>query len=282
MLHISSGIELVLKERLRREHWSLVFDDPNQATKMAYETGSFTSVPFKGCIQRLKGVCGVNVSKAQEDKLWATRDKRNRLEHFGIVDSADAVVSVAAGALDVLMDFIINEMNPEDLDKEDAESLAAIRKEMIALDAFVTERLKTLRPALKKASTAVVTCPACMQDTSILQDGATCLFCGYSAPPEDAADAYIADVLGESRYRLAKDGEDWPRHMCPECDTEALVDQGPGGNQFPVDQFLCFACGTAWKEGDLDYCGLCGQPYDLNENEMPVCNDCFEARVKED
>ncbi len=282
VLHISSGIELVLKERLRQEHWSLVFDDPNQAAKKSYETGNFTSVSFKGCVQRLKGVCGVTVTEKQETKLRSMRDLRNKLEHFGIVDSADAVESVVAEALDVLMDFIINEMNPEDLDKEEAKALEAIRNDMIALETFVTERLKTIRPELKKATTAVVTCPACMQEASILLDGARCLFCGYGAPPEEAADTYIAVVLGESQYRLAKEGQDWPRYMCPECETETLVDQGPGGNQFPADQYLCFACGAAWKEGDLDFCGLCGQPYNGDANEMTVCNDCFDARVRED
>ena len=33
VLHLSAGIELILKERLKREHWSLVFDKPADAPK---------------------------------------------------------------------------------------------------------------------------------------------------------------------------------------------------------------------------------------------------------
>jgi hypothetical protein len=33
VLHLHSGVELILKERLRREHWSLVFEKPEEASK---------------------------------------------------------------------------------------------------------------------------------------------------------------------------------------------------------------------------------------------------------
>jgi len=40
VLNIFSGIELILKERLRREHWSLIFEDVSNANeqKLLYPT----------------------------------------------------------------------------------------------------------------------------------------------------------------------------------------------------------------------------------------------------
>ena len=39
LLHMSSGVELLLKERLRREHWSLIFRDPDKASLSVLESG---------------------------------------------------------------------------------------------------------------------------------------------------------------------------------------------------------------------------------------------------
>jgi len=36
LLHLSSGIELVLKHRLLQEHWTYVFTDMNKAKKKRY------------------------------------------------------------------------------------------------------------------------------------------------------------------------------------------------------------------------------------------------------
>jgi len=33
VLRLHSGVELILKEHLRREHWSLVFEKPEEASK---------------------------------------------------------------------------------------------------------------------------------------------------------------------------------------------------------------------------------------------------------
>ena len=37
VLHLSAGIELVLKDRLRREDWTLIFDDVTQADERKLE-----------------------------------------------------------------------------------------------------------------------------------------------------------------------------------------------------------------------------------------------------
>jgi len=48
VLHLFAGIELVLKERLRREHWSLIFEKTDKANKLSLDKGDFVSVNFNG------------------------------------------------------------------------------------------------------------------------------------------------------------------------------------------------------------------------------------------
>ncbi len=43
VLHLSAGIEVLLKARLAQEHWTLVLDNVDQASKLQYERGDFTS-----------------------------------------------------------------------------------------------------------------------------------------------------------------------------------------------------------------------------------------------
>ena len=47
VLHLHSGIELILKDVFENKHWSLVFDKPEEASKEKYELGEFISVPSK-------------------------------------------------------------------------------------------------------------------------------------------------------------------------------------------------------------------------------------------
>src|SRR5579862_1825648 len=61
VLHLSAGIELVLKDRLRREDWRLIFVDPDQATESSFKSGNFKSVSLWDCLKRLEKHCPVNV-----------------------------------------------------------------------------------------------------------------------------------------------------------------------------------------------------------------------------
>jgi hypothetical protein len=57
LLHLVSGIELILKERLRREDWKLLFPKPDKADEVLYKTGAFKSVDFGQLIDRVEGYC---------------------------------------------------------------------------------------------------------------------------------------------------------------------------------------------------------------------------------
>lgn len=278
VLHLCSGIELVLKERLRIEHWTLVFEEPKGASKEAYETGNFSSASFKSCITRLKTICGVSISDKQERRLLAFRDKRNRLEHFGIEDSAEAIIALAAVVLNFILDFINTELEPGNLDPDDTDTLDAIRQKLSEFDEFVEKRNKLIEGQLKATKTAVVTCPSCGQDAALVSEGARCLFCGYRSPPEKAAEEYVSNVLGKSYYGIVKDGGRWPIFECPECELETCVDRGPTGDPTPSYQYICFSCGGLWKEGDFDSCSNCGELFLDDGESAGICGNCWREK----
>lgn len=279
ILHLSAGVELILKERLRCEHWSLLFENTDRADKKAYEAGDFSSVSFAGCMKRLTGVCGIAMTDKQQKDLLALRDKRNRLEHFGIIDSIEALTATATKVLEFIMDFLATALDPLSLDSASSALLADIRKKLGQLELFVDTRWNAIKGEINSSDHPIVSCPMCGQEAGMVIEGVRCLFCGYQAPEHNAAVEYITYVLREDHYTCVKDGGEWPLFSCPECGTETLVDTRRRG---PADRYVCFSCGTGGSENDFHWCESCGQIY-LNRNEdLGICRDCFSAKVNDD
>lgn len=255
VLHLSSGIELVFKERLRRVDWCQVAEKPEELTRSAYEAGNFRSVSLKECIKRLArhGVC---LEDEEKETLLNFQDRRNPIEHFNMVDTVEAVRSSTATVLNIVFEFIHTELDPGELDQNDQDILEDIHQRIFELQSFVKARLQEIEPEIRQAQdqTTVVACPQCFQDTT---DG------------EDAAESYITTMYGQSKYRTIKSGGIWPQHICPECGTEALVDMDEG-------KFVCFACGNSWEGWSLQQCERCSEFYVPGEYGLAICENCFD------
>lgn len=270
-LHLVSGIELVLKERVRREDWTLLFPDPSKADLKTYERGAFRSIGFDECLILLESESYVEFTDDELVRLRTIRDKRNRLEHLTITDSPEAIIASAVEALEVIVDFIREHLADVALNAGEEGLLAKIRTKLGNLEAFVDARQKSLAPKLADAY-AILPCPACLQDALSVDDGVKCLFCGYATSADDAADAYAAHVVGTSRFRYEKDGGIWPILLCPSCRWDTCVAAHEQGH-------LCFGCGGKWALGDLEECGRCGG---LVEEGDAICSRCLDDVASRD
>ncbi len=275
LVHLVSGIELILKERLRREDWKLIFGKSDQATEAKYKAGDFTSVKFDPLIERLEELCDIEFSEEELLALRTVRRKRNRFEHLAADESAEAVIASTATALGVILDFISKELDTDDsgLAMPERALLRDIRGKLAELDAFVESRQKSIAPKLEKAY-AVLPCPGCQQDALTIDNGTECLFCGYKADGEVAANAYVANILGINRFRFEKDGGIWPVGICPDCEWQSCVDADSVG-------YMCFGCGTRWEQGELDECGRCGR-YVNRDNDIGICDHCISEQMAKD
>ncbi len=278
-LHLAAGIELVLKERLRDEHWTMVFAKPENATRTDYLAGSFQSVALDDSIKRLANVCGVSISNDHQRHLRNLRDRRNRLEHFGITDSAEAFKAATAEALAFIIDFIDTHLDMAGFEEDDRQRLARIRERLSEFEHFVTERWKAIQDEVDEAACAL-TCPSCDQDALILGESIRCRFCGYAGDAREVMDRFVAEVLGVTWHDVA-DGGEWPVYTCPECGMDGLVDRGPSGNIAPWHQYICFDCRNVWKEGGLCFCGHCGE-YKPAGDATGICDECFQRLIEED
>ena len=275
VLNLGGGIELILKERLRREDWRLIFSNPAKSDQKNYATGNFSSVNLHQCLDRLEQA-GVPISARR--KLESFYDRRNRIQHFRFSDTREAIESAAAEAVSVLLDLISAEFDLESLEPAEHMLLADIRGRVKEFRQFTDTRMKQIKPKLKQLKGiygAIIQCPTCLQDTLSVDCEVQCSFCGYRDAAENAADVYISNVIGYTSYDPKEDGGEYPRYNCPGCDNEALVENEDGS-------FICFACGYETAAGDLRICGVCGDPADAEGFCGDRCMGCDNAYLAQD
>ncbi|MCS6287300.1 MAG: hypothetical protein H8K08_17935 [Nitrospira sp.] len=276
VLHLYSGAVLIVKERLLREDWTLLFANQERAEEKVFRSGSFHGPDLKQCLERLEDI-DVEVSEQSILQLGLLADKRKRLEHLHFADSAEAVIALTADILSFVVDFVSRELDAASLDETSAKLLDAIRAKLTDFEAFETARWETISAEVESAQT-VVCCPACLQEAWIIEDGIECKFCGHkNSSSQDAADEYIEHVMGEDRFVLEKDGGVWPVRKCPSCDWNSMVDLGyvESGHQY-----ICFECGSQWEAEDLSDCSRCGEP--KKDNDMSICEECFSETLRKD
>jgi rubrerythrin len=280
ILSLGAGLELLLKERLRREDWRLLFSDLSSAEEALYHSGNFFSVNVWKTMNRLEDV-GVEISETHRSHIVNLRDQRNPLEHFRVRQTREAVSSAASAALGFALDFIARHLDEDSMSAELQGELEEIREALPALEEFVAHRLREVEGRIEEGAT-VLTCPRCFQDTAIVGDGITCLFCGFTIgidEVERAAEDWIGSVLGINEYRAVKEGGELPLYWCPNCEQRGLVDRGPSGDLHGDDRWICFACGARWSDQAMDQCARCGEPFDPDSGAGSVCRECFAATV---
>lgn len=112
VLHLQAAAEVLLKARLVREHWSLVFTDPGKATRETFETSTLTSCGVPATAERLRNIAGVDVTTADDKALKDLAHDRNALQHFGLTRDAAAVEARAGRVLDFLVRFLDDVLLP--------------------------------------------------------------------------------------------------------------------------------------------------------------------------
>ena len=275
VLSLYSGVVLILKRPLEQVHWSLVFSDVNRANLNDYRDFNFKSIGLDDCVKRLENICQIKIEKDDQVAIEYLGRKRNKLEHFGITDTFEALIGSIIPVLNFILDFI-NDNFPEDALSRDANKfILEIRKNISRIDELVTKRLEKIKI---DEDALVITCPICMQFTLEIDDGGKCLFCGHSDTAEKIAADYVEKIEGYS-WRDVKDGGVYPLFKCPECGCESffeLEDSLPSEE----DGFICTSCGLRSESIYMDFCQMCGNPF--IRDGSAICPDCMDFQIHKD
>ncbi|MFF3366326.1 hypothetical protein [Streptomyces misionensis] len=274
VLHLQAAAEVLLKARLREEHWSLVISKAEKTNLKKFEKGEFESATNAETVRRLVEVVGLDISADDKKTLLDLATTRNQLQHWGITEEANAVLTRAADVLDFLIRFLDQHLLPH-LDTDDEETVAddleEIRTGLVRIESYVTSRMQRLKESdLKGHEARTVRCPDCQQ-LALIVDGVAnnCLFCPRDwTDPLELASAYD-NAFGYS----PAPGDVYEDSLvdCPDCDTPTLVlEVETATSDGPVP--LCFNC--AEVQDDLEECVRCGRLYRPTDEEA-ICSDCF-------
>ncbi|MEU8765028.1 serine/arginine repetitive matrix protein 1 [Streptomyces sp. NPDC048659] len=280
VVHLQSAVEVLFKARLFEEHWSLVFADPNTATRSALDSGDFASVSTEKAIDRLVNIVGIPFSQQERRMLRKVREDRNKLQHFGMPKTNARLVEARAGqVLDLLIRFVETHLVPSSAtgEREVSVALAELRAGLNSVNAYVKKRMDRVRGELKEegAGDRTVMCPSCEQMAMVVRREprltgadpdhwsapATCRFCS-STWPTGLLFQLSDSVLGDWAHENA----------CPRCAKRALGFGVPLHGD-PENVHFCFACATGFR--DRARCEACQRPIESTGGTGPaLCGQC--------
>lgn len=272
-LHLSSGIELILKEILKNEHWSLVFEDPNKANLKLMESGDFQNVIFDTSIKRLQNIVGLNLD-TEIKHIKSIRRRRNKIEHFKCDEKVAAIKSVVSKALSEILEIIIDNIDLGNYSEDSKDIYENILKKAAKFEEFTSLTYSKLEKKLKeytKHKIPIVNCPECFQPTLPLDQDYKCLFCGYSDTIENVMYAYIDKILEISIHHNIMTGGEALNEDCPECKSETLV--------FNSKSYICFSCCNEWDIEDLNRCERCSCLHRNSFEDINICSDCIAWKM---
>ncbi len=268
ILHISSGLELILKECLKQEHWSLIFEDTSKAQLESLESGDFLSVNLNTTINRLKNICKVEISDKNIKYINDLKQRRNRIEHFKFEENSSSIVSLIAKILLFLLEFIDSEMESEKFSDHTKNQIWELSKQSSKFEEYIKLRLAKIKTYLEgKDPETIYKCPNCYQDALVVEGEIKCMFCNYTDSPEKVAENYLENVLRVSRYREISTGGEFPLYNCIDCENGSLVIHS--GLNF------CFNCKKSFDDSAFDTCQYCGEICSI---ENDICSDCMLSR----
>ncbi|MFJ3637537.1 hypothetical protein [Streptomyces sp. NPDC090112] len=260
VLHLHAATEVLLKARLVREHWSLVFSDLRKATKHKFHDGDFVSVTVDATMDRLRDIVGIDIGQANRGAINELTRTRNAFTHYGHAAPAYAVETQIARVLSFLVDFIRTHLYdsrfPSQFGAEFNDMMERIQVRLGRIDSLVKDRMGDVAAALRGMTDRTVLCPHCRQYAVVIPQEDRdrtedlvpeamlhCRFCTARWSSYDLARLYVLEVVGPDNGQLHPCGcsEDGP------CADDPSVVLGASTAEEP-DAFmgLCFRCGAKY------------------------------------
>ncbi|WP_343898746.1 hypothetical protein [Chitinophaga japonensis] len=274
ILHLSAGVELILKDRIRREHWTLIFDNINQAKYSLLSSGDFKSIDFETILNRLVNICVIEISDKDIRILKDLRNLRNKIQHFEFTINVQAVRSVCSKVLSIVLNFVNTNFERKHLSISAKNYIDELRELQGKFSEYVKLRTAQIKELLTQAAKKgkIEICPMCRQPALIINEE-HCAFCGYTDAPENIAVLYAENILDESAHIAAMHGGEFPVYDCPYCEcTDTMVKKN--------DEFICFNCGVQSHETDFCYCCECGELFLKKDDEdIEICETCWDNKL---
>lgn len=254
VLHLQAAAEVLLKARLLQVDWKLVPTNlRKQVTREQLDAGIVYTCGAVEAAERLRSPnVGINIGQEAVDALSGLVKVRNRLQHYGLTDTAPAIEAKAAPVLHFLIRFLDEHLLPaltSDERKRVQDDMARIRSGLRHIRAFVAKRMEWVRSELADRQDRTLECPHCRQLAMLVEGrGTTCYFCSLKSQSGQAARDYVFYVL----HRWWGMDEEDPVKRCPACGFEDLVPNATTAAAPETPIAFCFRCAAERVEAEED------------------------------
>jgi hypothetical protein len=221
IINFYTAVELFLKARLSREHWSLIVRKSPDRKK--FEAGDFDSVTFDEACERLKNVVESPVPERARNNFDAIRKHRNKMVHFfhDVDGGTGAPIEVIAReqlrAWYDLHKLLTVDWRPAFVDY--AAHFALIEKKLTGHREFLRAKFNDLAPLIKAESSK----------------GAQFRMCG-SCAFKSARTRAVLGALFESECLVCRYRDRWVDYNCSKCGVPGRLREG--------GDFACGKCGA--------------------------------------
>ncbi|MCL1841762.1 MAG: hypothetical protein FWF75_08470 [Propionibacteriaceae bacterium] len=209
VIHFCAAVEMLLKARLMKEHWSLIVSKPEQANLAKFMAGDFISVTLEDCRARIRDVAGEDIGDEAYGSFRALANHRNKMVHFfhnGLENDEKAKAQIVAEHCRSWFHLhrLLNRWNGYFHDF--ATEIAHADRAMKGHRQYLAAKFKALKPELDAARKAGCTPKACSA-------------CGFKAAIPDDFDDQIASL----RCLVCDHVETQVELECPHCGEPVVI-----------------------------------------------------------
>ena len=275
VIHFATAVELLLKARLMREHWTLVAERTSEVTLEDFLSGKCKTVTQGDAIKRLNNACGENISKDAVAQFTKIAAHRNQMIHFfheaGASEAGQPLIEGIVKEQCLGWYYLERLLFDWREQFEDFEArISTVRWRMNQNRSFMSVAFDRRKPQIEAD-----------KKTGIKFEN--CSGCGYCS----SAITEVSEALFEKRCRVCGLGEAYVEVECPgECGKNLRIEADTGSR-------TCEECGhnvTADELADIlsteysdptDFntpinCASCsGYHTVVQHHEVFICTECL-------
>ncbi|WP_236450507.1 hypothetical protein [Stutzerimonas stutzeri] len=250
IVDLYTAIELFLKARLMKEHWTLMLAKPETGDLQNLAVGDFLSVSLDDALKRIQSILGEKIDQDASDNFKALGEHRNQIVHFAHSgmdnpSKTQAGVIVETWASWHYLHALLT--GPwEAVFQPYAVELQVLNQRMMRQGDFIKARFEILKPQIEiqeKKGNKIVPCGHCHMSAAIVGEthpwgiDYTCMVCGVGDTAVEECNAELHCPGCNAPFKFFEKG----LHACPAC-----------GHQITTD-ILIDLCTKQFPEGD-DWC----------------------------
>ena len=291
VIHFCAAVEMLLKARLMKEHWSLIVSKPEQANLTKFMAGDFASVTMEEARARIRDIAGEEIADDAFNSFRTLANHRNKMIHFFHADvDSDGQAKVKIVAEHCRSWFHLHRLlNRWDVYFRDfrAEITRADRS-MKAHRKYLSAKFKALKPELdasRKAGNSPKACNACGFKAAIPEvldeqiATVQCLVCDHTETQVeiDCPHCNQAVVIACEGYaKCAHCGVSIePEHLVDALTKDVVGTKDYFETGLPANCGTCDGYHTVVSRGDVYFCANC---FDISEH-LEQCKWCNELNT---